>query len=66
MLTSSEEQKNMPTHPRVHKKQCNKVVVGRGGKPHTETGKLQNSNSGVARSVRFRNERTLLQNEVYD
>ena len=57
MLTSSEEKIVCPPpHPCI--KQC--IKVG-GDKPHTETGKLQHSNSGVARSVRFRNERTLLQ-----
>ena len=57
MLTSSEEKKLCPpTHPCI--KQC--IKVNGAGQPHTETGKLQNSNSGVARSVRFRNERTLL------
>ena len=56
MLTSLRKQKNMPTHPCI--KQC--IKVNGADQPHTETGKLQNSNRGVAKSVRFRNERTLL------
>ena len=57
MLTSLRISFFMPTHPPMHTK-C--IKVNGADQPHTETGKLQNSNRGVAKSVRFRNERTLL------
>ena len=49
--------KNHAHPPPMHKK-C--IKVNGADQPHTETGELQNSNRDVAKSVRFRNERTRL------
>ena len=52
------EEKKIYAHPPPMHKKC--IKVNGADQPHTETGELQNSNRGVAKSVRFRNERTLL------
>ena len=52
------EEKFVYAHPPPMHKKC--IKVNGADQPHTETGELQNSNRDVAKSVRFRNERTRL------